>query len=141
MIGQWKDNMIINLSQGRAVSSKNFLTLSICFQYALIYVRRVPNEPCQESGPEIETDLFVIVHKLDDAALPVQNPGCGIRRIAFRCNPFIPIMIRMGCVLELHSLKPWIFTRGLVEVTVNADVPLHIIPSPLFYNYRYKKLI
>ncbi|MGZ3591548.1 MAG: hypothetical protein ACXU99_12910, partial [Thermodesulfobacteriota bacterium] len=53
--------------------------------------------------------------------------GCGIGGVTLRCNPLVPVMIRIGRILELNFFYPRILSGGLIEVAMNADVLFHLL--------------
>jgi len=53
-------------------------------------------------------------------------------------------MIGIGRILHLRGIKPWAFSRRLIEMSVNTDVPFHnglsetsgLMPEPEGYFIR-----
>ncbi len=86
----------------------------------------VPGQPRQQSGSEVEADGCVVVHDADDAAVRVEYPGVGVGRIAFGRDALVPVVVRVGRVLELDRLQPGVLARRLVEVAVNADEAVRV---------------
>src|SRR5579871_2022590 len=80
-------------------------------------------EPGKQGGPKIKIDGRVVVYDLDDSIAIVQDSRRAIRRITFRGDPLVPIVIRIGRILLLYCLQPSILARGLVEMAVDAQIP------------------
>ncbi len=78
--------------------------------------------PGQQGRSEIEADPRVVVDDLLDAAVRIQNPGGGVGRVALGGDPLVPVVIRIGRILQLDRFQPGVFPRRLVEMTMNADV-------------------
>jgi hypothetical protein len=80
-------------------------------------------QPRQKCGAKVETDMLVIVDNIFQASLVIQYPGMGVGLVAFLRDPFIPVMERMGGLLNFNLFQPGILTRWLVKVAMDADVP------------------
>src|SRR5690348_3539624 len=79
--------------------------------------------PEQERRSEVEADLGVVVHQLHDALLVIQQSRYGIRRVTFRGDALVPVMVRVSGVLKFDRFERWILSRRLIEVAVNANIP------------------
>jgi hypothetical protein len=77
-------------------------------------------QPGKKCGPEIETQGCVIVVKVEDLSLIIDDPGVSIWPVTFEGNPFVPVMEGVGALLRLDDLDPRILTRRLVEMAVNG---------------------
>jgi len=123
----------VDLRDGAPVAGKPFPAPSVCLEDCFVHLRLVPFHPAKEGRPEIETDLRVVVDDVDNPSLPVQDPGCGIGGVTFRRDSLVPVVIGIGGILELHILQPRVLTRGLVEVTVDANILNHENSLPLVF--------
>jgi hypothetical protein len=54
-----------------------------------------------------------------------QNSGAGVRAIAFIVNPLIPIVVGISAFLRLDLIEIRILSRGLIEMSMNSEVPNH----------------
>src|SRR5690348_10414248 len=79
--------------------------------------------PEQERRSEVEADLGVVVHQLHDALLVIQQSRYGIRRVTFRGDALVPVVVRVSGVLKFDRFERWILSRRLIEVAVNANIP------------------
>ncbi len=68
--------------------------------------------PQEQGRPEIEADPGIVADDRHDAAFAVQIPGGGIGVIALGGDPFIPVMIGIGGILDLDGFQPGIFAGG-----------------------------
>src|SRR5262245_20263307 len=107
------------------MTGKIFLTFPIGFENGVINIWGFRFKLGEQGRTEVETDLRIIVDEPDDLVVAVENPRHGIRSIALRCNPFIPVMIRVCRILQFDAFEPRILARGLVEMAVNANVAFH----------------
>ena len=121
-VGQRHDHVVVRLCDGRAVAAEVFLALVVSLANTCEKLRDFLLHPEQERRAEIEADLRVIVHELDDAMLVIEQTRLCIGRVAFRRHAFVPIVVGIGGILELDSLERRIFARRLVKVAVHADV-------------------
>lgn len=83
-------------------------------------------EPGEKGGAEIKAHPCIVVHNVDYFPVFVEDAGCSVRGIALGRYPFIPVVIRIGRVLDFDLFKPCVLPRGLVKMAVYADVFLHI---------------
>ena len=81
-----------------------------------VYCRARFFHPGEQRRSEIEADPRVVVDDFGDAAFAVEHARRRIRRVTLRGDPLIPVVIRIGGVLQLDRLQPRIFTWRLVEV-------------------------
>ncbi len=123
--GQRHDHVAVGLGQGRAVTGETLPALAVRFQDGGVDIGRVLLQPGEEGRAEIETDATVVVDDPDDAALAVQDPAHGIGGVALGRDPPVPVVVRVGRVLDLDRLQPRVLARRLVEVTVNAEIAFH----------------
>ena len=52
----------------------------------------------------------------------VKDARGGIRRVTLGGDALVPIVIRVGGVLQFDRFQPGILARRLIEMAVNADV-------------------
>ncbi len=124
-VGQRHNNMVIGLSYGRAVPAECFDAFFVRFYYALINLRLVPGQPGQQSRPEIETHLRIIAYDVYNLVLVIEYPRRGVLPVTFLRYLLVPVMIRIGRILQLHVLQPGILPRRLIKMSVNAYVFIH----------------
>jgi hypothetical protein len=117
--------MVVSLGYGGAVPRKVIPALAVSLAHCLVHRRGVDLQPGEEGRAEIEADLLIVVDYPGDASLMVKYPGGGIGGIALRSNPPIPVMIRMGLVLDLDGLQPRVLPWRLIKVPVNANASFH----------------
>jgi hypothetical protein len=81
--------------------------------------------PGEEGWAKIEADTGIVADDPHDAAITVQIPcGC-IGGITLGSDPFIPVMIGIGRILDLYGLKPGVFAGWLVKVAMYAEESFH----------------
>src|SRR5918995_4017889 len=102
------------------------LTFAVGFEYRLIDLGRFGLEPGEQRRAEIKTDFRIIVDEPDDLIIAVEDARNRIRRIAFGGDPLVPIVIRVSGILKLDGFEPWVLPWRLVEMSVNANVSLHL---------------
>src|SRR5262245_44430397 len=107
------------------MTGKIFLTFPIGFENCVINIRSFRFKPGEQGRTEVETDLRIIVDETDDLVFAIENPRHGIRSIALRGHPLIPVMIRICRILQLDVFEPRILARRLVEMAVNANIAFH----------------
>src|SRR6266436_9016900 len=132
--------MVVDLSQSGPMPGKIFLTFPVGFENRVINMRRFCFKPREQGGAEVETNLGVIVDELDDLVVPIENPRHGIRRIAFRRNALVPVVIRVSGLLKFDVFEPGVLTRRLVEMTVDTNVSFHKnrITEPFSWHFRWR---
>ena len=96
LICKWHDDVIVDLSQRRAVPVELVPALAIGIEHALVDFGRVMLQPGQERRPEIEADPRVVVHQAFDPAAGIEHPGDRVRRVALGRDPLVPVVIRVG---------------------------------------------
>ncbi len=84
-------------------------------------------QPGQQRGPEVEIQVFVIVHQLHGAAHGIVNAGVGVGNIAFAGYALIPVVIGVSRVNRRDLAGPGILPGWLIKVSVNHQVNRHII--------------
>lgn len=72
-------------------------------------------EPTQKRRPEVEADVCVVI----DRAIGQFDERVGF--VALKVNPLVPVVKRRGAWLSFDDPGPGIFTRRLIEVTVNDE--------------------
>src|SRR4051812_35631780 len=97
-----------------------FLTLRIRIQNHVVEPRRLLARPGQQSRTEVEADTAVIVDYPGDTGLIIQNARRSIRSVALGRDSLVPVVIRIGGILQLDCFEPGILSRRLVEVAVNT---------------------
>jgi hypothetical protein len=115
--------MIINLCDGISVT-KSSQTFPVCLKDLLIDRRRILLQPGEKGGAKIEADGRIIIEDIQDLLLSVNDPGISIRPIAFKADPFVPVVKRMSALLGLDDFKPRVLPRRLIEMTMNGDISI-----------------
>jgi hypothetical protein len=124
-VGEREDHMIVSLGQGRPMSGEAGDALGIGIENGLIDIRGAVLQPGKEGRAEVEADARIVIQDFGDATIAIQHAGEGIGRVALCGDTFVPIMVRVGGILEFDRLEPGIFARWLVKVAVDADVSTH----------------
>jgi hypothetical protein len=113
---------VVGLSDSRTVTREPCLAGLIGLENGPIDSRRLYLQPGKQGRTEIETDFLVIVQDPNDPLLSIEDAGRCVWRIAFSCDTLVPIMIGVSRILDFNRLKPRIFSRRLVKVTMNAYI-------------------
>jgi hypothetical protein len=124
------DDVVVHLGQRGPMPRKAFAAGAVRLQNRPVKLRPLCLQPGKNRGAEVEAHVGVVVNDLYDAAVAVEDPGDGVGLVALHGDPLVPVVIRVGGILELDRLERGVLPRGLVEVPMNADVPLH--RHPLF---------
>jgi hypothetical protein len=82
---------------------------------------RVGLKPAEQRRTEIKADGGIIADDIEDFPLFVYDTGIGIGTVAFEGDPFVPIMKGVSALLGLNGLKPGVFPRRLIEMTMDCD--------------------
>src|SRR5262245_56971954 len=114
--------MVVRLSYSRAVPGIPFPAFFIRITNSLINVVLLFRKPRQQCGPEIETDVAVVIDDPLNVIKAVENSRRAIRRVTFRGDAFVPIMEWISRVLQLDEFEPCVFAGRLVKVAVDTDV-------------------
>ena len=122
LICQGHYDMVIDLRYGVAVAPERLHALAVGVQNGLVNPGIVAFEPVHQGGTEIEAEIPVIVHQIENSILVVDKAGRRVCPVAFEVDAFVPVMIRAGGILTLDFLDPGIFAWRLVEVSVNANI-------------------
>jgi hypothetical protein len=85
----------------------------------------MPFHPAEKGGTKIETDPGVIVDEVNHPLFRIKDARSGIACVTFCIDPFIPIVVGIGRILEFHAFQPGIFPGRLVKMAVNTNVSLH----------------
>jgi hypothetical protein len=72
-------------------------------------------EPTQKRWAEVEADVRVVIGR---AIGKLDKP---VWFVALKVNPLVPVVKRRGAPLPFDDPGPGIFTRRLIEVTVNDE--------------------
>ncbi len=112
---------------------ENFFRLSLIGgEDGLVDFRGLFLEPDEQGRAEIEADFGVVVDDLLDVPFAVENARGGIGGVALGGDALVPVVVRVGGILEFDGFEPGIFPRRLVEVAVDADVAIHDWTTPVF---------
>ena len=118
--------MVVDLGDGVSVAGSSRSTLTIGFEDSGVGVWRFFFHPRQKRRAEVETYGCVVVNDLLNATVAAKNASGGIGLVTLSGDTLVPIVIRLGRILKLNGLEPWIFTGRLIEVGMNSDVTFHM---------------
>ena len=124
-VGQGQNHVVVDLGQSRAMAGKTKPAFAIGGQDGGVGLGIGTFQPGQERGAEIEAYAREIIDNTGDSIVTVEDAGCGIGSVALRRDPFVPVVVRIGRVLDLDGFQPGILPRRLIKMTVNANVQFH----------------
>jgi hypothetical protein len=101
--------------------AKLFDAFSICLEDLVIDQGKFFFEKGEEGRTEIETDRCIIVEDIQNPLFAIHDPRIGIWPIAFRGDPFVPVMKRMGTLLGFDDFKPRVLPRRLIKMGMDGD--------------------
>ena len=114
--------MIINLGYGWAVAGKYFLAFFICLKDRFICFRLVFFQPGKERGAKVVADFRIGINNVYNLSVAIEDAGSCIWGVTL-CSYFcIPIVVRIGGILQLNLLQPGVFAGRLIEMPVNAYI-------------------
>jgi hypothetical protein len=125
LVGEREDRVIIGLGDGGTMTGEAGLALEIGIEDRLVDIRGIILKPGEEGGAEVKADAGIVIDDISDAIVTVQQAGEGIGRVAFGGDAFVPVVIRVGGVLELDGFEPCVFPGRLVEMAMDADELTH----------------
>src|SRR4051794_15221577 len=82
--------------------------------------------PGEERRAEVEADLRIVADNARDVPLAVHDSRGGVRRVTLGGDALVPVVVRVGGILEFHPFQPGILPWWLIEVAVNAQIFFHI---------------
>ena len=82
---------------------------------------RLPLQPREQRGPDVERDPLEVVDDVEDAVGVVDAAGGRVGRVALGGDALVPVVVGGGRVLHLDGLQPGVLARRLVEVAVDDD--------------------
>ena len=121
-VGQGKDDVVVPLRQGGAVSGEPLAAFPVAFEDGVVHRGGFLLHPGQQRRAEVEADAGVVVDDLLDPSVPGVGPGKGVGRVTFRGDPLVPVVVGICGVLQFDRLQPGVLPRRLVEMTVDTDV-------------------
>jgi hypothetical protein len=132
--------VVVHLCDCRSVPGEQLLALLVRIKDRLIDLGSLFRKPGKQGRAKVEADFRIVIRNLDDALLSVQNTRRRIGCVALRGDTFVPIMVGVSGVLDFDGLEPGIFSRRLVEVSVDTDVAIHSYSvSELLQNNRKER--
>ena len=87
-----------------------------------VQIGRVLGRPGEKSGTKIETDSGIVVQNVRNALVLIENAGGQVWSVALGRYALVPVMVRIGRILNFDLLKPGILSRRLIEVTMDAEI-------------------
>ena len=115
------NDVVINLSDCVAVS-KALDRFCIRFLDATVSVWQMCADPTHQGRAHVKAHVFIVIDYVLDTSTARKNAACGIRAVALGSDSVVPIVERCGARLIFNFTRPRIFTRWLVEVSVNCEV-------------------
>jgi hypothetical protein len=125
-VAERQDGVPVGLGERRAVAGEALAAVAVRRQHRLVRLRLPVLEPGEQRRPEIEADARVVVDDAGDAPLAVEHPRGRVGRVGLRGDALVPVMVRIGGVLQLDGFQPRILPRRLVKMAVNTDKALHL---------------
>jgi hypothetical protein len=104
------------------VTRETSLALFIGLDERMVELRRVLSGPRKESGAKIEADSGIVVQNMRNALVLIENTGGQIGSVALSRDALVPVMVRIGRILQFNLFKPRILAWRLIEVTVNTEI-------------------
>ena len=120
-----QDRVAVCLGDRGAVAGKPFRAFRVGVDDRPVDIRFGAFHPRQKRRPHVEAHPRVVLPDRDYFAVLSENPGRGVRRIAFGRDAFVPVVPRRGGILRFDSIEPWVFPGRLIEMPVNADAGFH----------------
>ena len=124
-VRQGHDHVVVRLGHRTAVAGELLPAAPIGLQDHLVDVRGVRFQPVHERRAEIEADALVVVDDIDDPPVGPQNPRTGVLPVALLRDSRIPVVIRIGRILQLDVFEPRVLPRRLIKMSVNTNVFIH----------------
>src|SRR6266850_1629462 len=140
-IGQGHDDVVIRLSESRAMAGEALLAGTVGLEKGGVHPRGLRLHPGKQRGTEVKADFFVVVQDANNPAFVVQDAGGGVGSITFRRNALVPVVIGVGGVLEFDRFQPGIFPRRLVKMAMNTHISHTLLSSAgEFFTLLQKRL-
>ncbi len=125
VVAEREDGVVVGLRYGVAVAAV-VRAARVGFEDVAVDARRVPLQPGEERGPEVEGEVQVVVDDVCDAPLSALEPRRAVGAVALGGDALVPVVEGRGGVLRLDVLDPGVLARWLVEVAVKAHrSPVH----------------
>ena len=124
-VRQRHDHVVVRLRESGAVAGEALAARDVGREDLRVGFGRLPLEPREERRAEVEADPRVVVLDLHDPAGVVENPRRRVGCVTLRRDPLVPVVVGRRGILKLDLLEPGVLARGLVEMSVNADVSVH----------------
>jgi hypothetical protein len=128
--------VIVNLRDGRAMPGKALAAFAVGFDDGGMDLFGMASHPAHQGRPEVEADARIIVDDLGDAFVGGEDARGGVRRVAFRRDALVPVVVRVSRILQLDLFEPGVFARRLVEVSVDTDLTIHSL-APVLQQTSY----
>src|SRR5262249_42901603 len=113
-------------------TGKMLAAFAVCRDDSRMDVGRVALHPAHQRRPEIEADARIVVDDFGDAFVGSKNARGRVRGVTFGRDAFVPVVIRVGRILQLDFFEPGVLARRLIEVSVDTDLSIHsLAPSSL----------
>ena len=120
-VRQRQDRVVVGLRDRGAVAREPLAADPVGVEDGSVDGGVVGLEPREKRRPEIEADLRVVVRDAHDPVLLVEDPRRRVGPVTLGRDALVPVVVRVGRVLQLDRLEPGVLPRRLVEVAVDAD--------------------
>ncbi len=119
------DDVVVAAGDCRAVTAVVLPALSVAIKDRTVDLRMLLLKPGEKRRCGRETDLRIDVDDIVDQAVRIEDTRSGVRGVALRGHPLVPVVKRGSGTLDLDAAEPGVLPRWLVEVAVNADGTIH----------------
>ena len=128
VVAERQDGVVVRLRQRVAVTAQDDAA-RVGIEDLPVHLGRMPLQPGEQRGAEVEGEMDVVVDDVDDAPLGVLQPRGAVGAVALGGDALVPVVERRRGVLHLDFLDPGILARRLVEVSVQAHGALRHRPN------------
>ena len=124
--GERHDDVVVNLRDRRAVAAVTLGAGAIGVEDHAIGTGRFLGEPLEQGWAEVEAHARIVVNDAGDFVLEIGDAGGAVGGVTLRSDALVPVVVRGGGVFGFDGFEPGVFSWGLVEMAVNADVALWV---------------
>src|SRR6185295_3279068 len=124
-VAERQDGVPVGLSDRRAMAGEALEALAVRRQHGLVRLRLPALQPGEQRRSEVEADARVVIDDAGDAPLDVEHPRGRVGSVGLRGDALVPVVVRIGGVLQLDGFQPRVLPRRLIKMAVNTEIPLH----------------